>query len=93
MKNQKKPGKGSGMAIFYDQIGHLVSDTSLEELHRFASKLGLRREWFQAHQKHPHYDLTTERAKRRAKTLGAKLVRPREILKMSQRLTKERRQP
>lgn len=36
---------------------HLTADT-LEELHAFAKKLGLRREWFQAHRIANHYDLT-----------------------------------
>lgn len=40
---------------------HLAADT-LAELHAFAERLGLRREWFQAG-RNPHYDLT---AKRRA---------------------------
>ena len=35
---------------------HLYSDT-LEELHDFAAKLGLKREWFQD-DRLPHYDLT-----------------------------------
>lgn len=33
---------------------HLASDVSHEELHKFATGLGLRREWFQG----DHYDLT-----------------------------------
>lgn len=36
---------------------HLTADT-LDELHAFARKLGLKREWFQDHPRHPHYDLT-----------------------------------
>lgn len=36
---------------------HLLADT-LEELHEFADRLGLRREWFQNHPRWPHYDLT-----------------------------------
>jgi hypothetical protein len=35
---------------------HLVSDRSLEELHRFADGLGLRRAWFQG----DHYDIPSE---------------------------------
>lgn len=35
---------------------HLIADT-VEELHRFAARLGLKREWFQTHGG-PHYDLT-----------------------------------
>ncbi len=40
--------------------GHLQAD-DLEELHAFAAKLGLRREWFQDRPRRPefsHYDLT-----------------------------------
>lgn len=38
---------------------HLVSDTSLQELHEFARKIGLKRHWFQRgkSRRHPHYDL------------------------------------
>lgn len=40
--------------------GHLQADT-LEELHAFAGRLGMRREWFQSKSGRPdkdHYDLT-----------------------------------
>src|SRR5262249_62029729 len=60
------------------RCGHLVSDTSLEELHEFAESLGLRREWFQV-KSIPHYDLTGvvyELALQR----GATLVSSREIV-------------
>ena len=36
---------------------HLLADT-LVELHAFAARLGMRRAWFQAHRRWPHYDLT-----------------------------------
>ena len=52
--------------------GHLQADT-LEELHHFASRLGLRREWFQAKPGRPendHYDLTRT-GRERALALGA----------------------
>lgn len=29
----------------------------IEELHQFAERIGLKREWFQDHPTHPHYDL------------------------------------
>lgn len=36
---------------------HLVADT-LDELHRFADDLGLKRAWFQDRASYPHYDVT-----------------------------------
>lgn len=43
--------------IYFDRYGHLISSKSLEELHAFAEKIGLRREWFQYKDKQSHYDL------------------------------------
>jgi hypothetical protein len=43
--------------------GHLQAD-NVQELHAFASRLGLRREWFQTTPERPekdHYDLTRAR--------------------------------
>ncbi|MCA1989452.1 MAG: DUF4031 domain-containing protein [Desulfarculus sp.] len=36
---------------------HLACPGDVEALHRFAASIGLRREWFQDHPRHPHYDL------------------------------------
>jgi hypothetical protein len=36
----------------------MTCDGDLEELHRFAESIGLRRAWFQNHRVVPHYDLT-----------------------------------
>lgn len=47
---------------------HLLAD-SLDELHSFAARLGLRRAWFQP-KSSPHYDLTAGR-RERALQLGA----------------------
>lgn len=58
---------------------HLISDTSVEELHEFASRAGLSRLWFQNHRR-PHYDLTTYRAQQRVVASGARLVTTRELL-------------
>lgn len=33
----------------------------LQALHDLAARIGLRREWFQAHPRHPHYDLTASK--------------------------------
>lgn len=41
----------------HNEVSHLVADT-IEELHEFAQKIGLKREWYQ-HKTMPHYDLTT----------------------------------
>lgn len=48
---------------------HLIADT-VEELHDFAARLGMRRSWFQA-RSFPHYDLT-ERRRTKALELGAR---------------------
>jgi hypothetical protein len=41
---------------------HLTAD-SLEELHDFAAKIGLKKAWFQPHKLMPHYDIVeTKRA-------------------------------
>ena len=63
----------------YGQACHLLAD-SLEELHAFATKIQLRRSWFQPHDRWPHYDLT---AKRRivAVQQGAVEVTAREFVK------------
>ena len=45
---------------FFTGGGHLQAD-SVEELHAFAERLGLRRAWFQTRPRkpdHDHYDLT-----------------------------------
>lgn len=55
---------------------HLSADT-IEELHSFAARLGLKRAWFQDHKLLPHYDLTPARRKR-ALELGAVFIEARE---------------
>lgn len=50
---------------------HLMAD-SVEELHAFAARLGLRRSWFQPRSR-PHYDLTPAK-RERALHLGAVFV-------------------
>ena len=49
---------------------HMMSDTSLAELHSFARRLGLKRDWFQ-NGSAPHYDLCKSKRKK-AIELGAK---------------------
>ncbi|QXG47313.1 DUF4031 domain-containing protein [Pseudomonas viridiflava] len=47
---------------------HLAADT-LDELHSFASRLGLRKSWFQS-KGYPHYDVTVS-VRERALRMGA----------------------
>jgi hypothetical protein len=51
------------------KTGYADCADTLEELHAFAARLGLRREWFQVRST-PHYDLTSGRAASATK-LGA----------------------
>lgn len=39
---------------------HMIAD-SMDELHRFARSIGLRREWLHDSRACPHYDLTPDR--------------------------------
>ena len=57
---------------------HLVC-RDLNTLHAFARRLGFRRAWFQDG-RHPHYDLTTRRALKRAIAAGAHMATRRDIL-------------
>lgn len=48
--------KEKAPVCFKDGACHLYAD-SVNELHEFAKRLGLRRNWFQDHKMLPHYDL------------------------------------
>lgn len=68
--------------IYTDGI-HMISSTSLEELHQFATnQLGLPHRWFHPSPNHPHYDLLTKESLQAAIENGAKRVRPREIVQI-----------
>lgn len=71
--------KLGGSMIYTDGI-HLVSDFSVDELHKFARAVGLKRSWFQNHERYPHYDLTTNRIRNRAVKMGAKVVSSRQLI-------------
>jgi Protein of unknown function (DUF4031) len=64
---------------------HMISDTSLEELHGMAAAVGLKREWFQGDASTPHYDCVPSRAEKAIK-LGAKRADRREFVAAIQRL-------
>ncbi len=55
---------------------HLASDDDHDELHRFAARLGLRREWFQG----DHYDVP-EQLWSEAVALGATPISSRELVR------------
>jgi hypothetical protein len=44
--------------LSYKEWCHMAVDGDIEHLHAFACMLDLKREWFQAKEKYPHYDLT-----------------------------------
>ena len=66
---------------------HLVAD-SLDELHAFAARIGLRRTWFQDRASYPHYDVTTD-VRERALLAGALASRKREVLGAARKLKAE----
>lgn len=57
---------------------HLVAD-SLDELHQFACRVGLKRAWFQDNASYPHYDVTMS-VRDRALALGALPARKRQMI-------------
>ena len=59
---------------FKDGSCHLFADT-VAELHEFAGKLGLKREWFQDDPGLPHYDLTAARRVAAVKAGAQELTR------------------
>lgn len=54
---------------------HMTSDMSEEELHEFAAKLGLKREWFQRN----HYDIVFSK-RQMAIVYGAEIVSSQEVV-------------
>ncbi|MEO8285078.1 MAG: DUF4031 domain-containing protein [Chloroflexota bacterium] len=63
---------------------HMASDDpsfeGMEELHTLAESIGLRREWFQNHPRHPHYDLPPDK-RELAIAAGAAPVSSRELVR------------
>ena len=65
-----------GSATFrWENSCHMYADT-LGELHGMASSIGMRRAWFQAKDKLPHYDLVA--TKRKAAVAGGAIEHTRE---------------
>lgn len=70
--------------MIYTDGQHLAADTE-DELHEFAKTIGLKKEWFQDHPEHPHYDLLGCMTVK-AEKYGAVRVRPRDLLVKSQQM-------
>lgn len=62
-------------------MGHMISDESFDELHRFALSIGLRRKWFRLEMKYPRYDLTSRGKIKYALAMGAKTCTSKELLR------------
>jgi hypothetical protein len=67
--------------MIYTDLTHLITDGYIDELHGFAASIGLKREWFQSHNRHPHYDLMGFK-KGLAVRAGAKVVSSKEIVRI-----------
>jgi hypothetical protein len=71
------------LGVVVDRWSHLVADSD-DELHAFAARMGMRREWFQCkagRPYHAHYDLP-ERSRGDALALGAVAVTWRQVGRM-----------
>lgn len=68
---------------------HLIAD-DLDELHSFAAKLGLKREWFQNHTIQPHYDITASKREQAIK-LGAKSISTKQMSERVENILRERK--
>jgi hypothetical protein len=69
--------RSRGPSIFRSGSCHLFADDR-DELHAFARRIGLKREWFQDHPTLWHYDLTPGR-RTAAVRLGAREIMTREL--------------
>jgi hypothetical protein len=65
--------------IFTDGV-HLISDTSLEELHAYAVSVGIKRCWFHASSKYFHYDIPKRRRETFATTYQIQIITAQEIV-------------
>lgn len=61
-------------------MSHMCSP-DIDALHRMADAIGIKREWFQDHEVHPHYDVSKAKKKLAIK-LGAIEINDREIIRL-----------
>lgn len=76
--------------IFSDGI-HIVSDDSLQELHDFCHRIGIKSCWFHKGSKHPHYDIPKKMREHFFEATRLTKVSPREIVLASKRLKEEKK--
>ena len=78
------------MAIYVDQAifpyrgqlyCHMATDGDIEELHKMAAAIGMKRSWFQNKRGHPHYDLGPK-MRAAAVASGAKELSCRDLVKI-----------
>lgn len=65
--------------VYFDGV-HLAS-RNLDLLHSTAEDIGHKREWFQNHPKHPHYDVLTPTRVNKLLALGAVFVGSKELFR------------
>lgn len=84
------------MAVYVDSVDiswrgkrwcHMVADT-IDELHRFADRLGLKRSWFQTKSRYAHYDITYS-VREKALALGAQVGDKETVIQCAKRMKVE----
>jgi len=49
--------------LIYSDGVHLISSESIQELHEFCLKIGIKRCWYHSSSKFPHYDIPKKKRK------------------------------
>lgn len=68
------------------KYAHLTAD-SLEELHKFAESIGVKRHFFHRPSRHPHYDITEDQVTI-AIAHGAKQILSKELVQIAKLLSR-----
>ena len=66
---------------FRNMIMFHMASPDVEELHKMADSIGIKRKWFQGKEPHPHYDICKSK-KQLAMKLGAVEINDRELIKL-----------
>jgi hypothetical protein len=62
------------------KYSHMISDNSIDDLHKFALSIGVKRHFFHGTARIPHYDISGDQIER-AKAAGAIEIRSQELVK------------